>query len=81
VRCSGCGDLKSTLASNPVYVNLGVCHTVEVSTAAVAVVAGEGPDMSQVQALRMQQEVQLRFLCPSDVEEVKKLCIDWFPIE
>ncbi|XP_076458209.1 N-alpha-acetyltransferase 60-like [Babylonia areolata] len=37
--------------------------------------------MLQVQAFRMQQEVQLRFLCPSDVGEVKKLCSEWFPIE
>ncbi|RUS79863.1 hypothetical protein EGW08_012389 [Elysia chlorotica] len=32
-------------------------------------------------ALRIQQEVQLRFLSPSDIEEVKTLCRDWFPIE
>lgn len=25
--------------------------------------------------------VQLRFLCPSDVPEVKRLCTEWFPIE
>ncbi|KAL8601517.1 hypothetical protein ACOMHN_000459 [Nucella lapillus] len=37
--------------------------------------------MLQVQPFRMQQEVQLRFLCPSDVGEVKKLCSEWFPIE
>lgn len=32
-------------------------------------------------ALSIQQEVQLRFLGPSDVAEVKKLCREWFPIE
>ena len=37
--------------------------------------------MMQAQAFRMQQEIQLRFLCPSDVGEVKKLCSEWFPIE
>lgn len=26
-------------------------------------------------------EVQLRFLCPNDLEEVKGLCEEWFPIE
>ena len=26
-------------------------------------------------------ELQLRFLCPQDVEQVKLLCRDWFPIE
>jgi len=25
-------------------------------------------------------EVQLRFLCPDDLEEVRSLCQDWFPI-
>lgn len=25
-------------------------------------------------------EVQLRFLCPEDLEEVRALCQDWFPI-
>ena len=25
-------------------------------------------------------EVQLRFLCPDDLEEVRALCQDWFPI-
>lgn len=25
-------------------------------------------------------EVQLRFLCPNDLEEVRALCQDWFPI-
>nr|CAI5822667.1 unnamed protein product [Callosobruchus analis] len=26
-------------------------------------------------------DVQLRFLCPGDLEEVRALCRDWFPIE
>jgi len=26
-------------------------------------------------------ELQLRFLCPQDIEQVKVLCRDWFPIE
>lgn len=26
-------------------------------------------------------EVQLRFLCPTDLDEVRTLCQDWFPIE
>lgn len=26
-------------------------------------------------------EVQLRFLCPDDLEEVRSLCQDWFPID
>ncbi|XP_012943964.1 N-alpha-acetyltransferase 60 [Aplysia californica] len=34
-----------------------------------------------VLSLSVQQEVQLRFLNPSDVGEVKKLCREWFPIE
>ncbi|GAB6025837.1 N-alpha-acetyltransferase 60 [Chamberlinius hualienensis] len=25
--------------------------------------------------------IQLRFLCPEDVDEVKKLCSEWFPVE
>lgn len=25
-------------------------------------------------------DVQLRFLCPEDLEEVRALCEDWFPI-
>lgn len=26
-------------------------------------------------------DVQLRFLCPDDLDEVRALCQDWFPIE
>ena len=26
-------------------------------------------------------DIKLRFLCPEDVEAVKKLCRDWFPVE
>lgn len=26
-------------------------------------------------------EIQLRFLSPPDVDEVKKLCVEWFPVE
>ena len=26
-------------------------------------------------------ELQLRFLCPQDIDQVKLLCRDWFPIE
>lgn len=26
-------------------------------------------------------EVQLRFLCPDDLDEVRALCEEWFPIE
>ena len=37
--------------------------------------------MTQVQCLSIQREVQLRFLCPADIPEVKKLCKEWFPIE
>ena len=29
----------------------------------------------------IQQEIQLRFLCPDDIPEVKLLCAEWFPIE
>lgn len=29
----------------------------------------------------VQREVQLRFLNPSDIPEVKRLCAEWFPIE
>lgn len=25
--------------------------------------------------------VQLRFLCPSDLDEVRELCQDWFPVD
>jgi len=27
------------------------------------------------------QDVQLRFLCPDDFDEVKSLCLQWFPIQ
>lgn len=26
-------------------------------------------------------DIKLRFLCPEDVEAVKQLCRDWFPVE
>lgn len=29
----------------------------------------------------LQNEIQLRFLCPSDINEIKTLCNDWFPVE
>lgn len=31
--------------------------------------------------LYMTNDVQLRFLCPDDLEEVRTLCQDWFPID
>ncbi|KAL3877874.1 hypothetical protein ACJMK2_035518 [Sinanodonta woodiana] len=37
--------------------------------------------MSQLQSFSIQREVQLRFLCPEDLDEVKRLCTEWFPIE
>lgn len=27
------------------------------------------------------ENIQLRFLCPNDLNEVRALCRDWFPIE
>lgn len=27
------------------------------------------------------QAIQLRFLCPSDLDSIRNLCLDWFPIE
>ena len=38
--------------------------------------------MSQkLSAFSVQQEIQLRFLSPSDIPDIKQLCADWFPIE
>ncbi|KAK3089788.1 hypothetical protein FSP39_006543 [Pinctada imbricata] len=37
--------------------------------------------MSQVLTFCVQPQVQLRFLCPDDIEQVKKLCTEWFPID
>ncbi|XP_069123321.1 N-alpha-acetyltransferase 60-like [Argopecten irradians] len=37
--------------------------------------------MCQPMSFSVQREVQLRFLCPADIDEVKKLCREWFPIE
>lgn len=37
--------------------------------------------MSKKVPLCNDSNVQLRFLCPEDVPEVKKLCTEWFPIE
>ncbi|XP_064629513.1 N-alpha-acetyltransferase 60-like [Lineus longissimus] len=37
--------------------------------------------MSQTVSFSLQPEVQLRFLNPNDIDEVKTLCQDWFPIE
>ncbi|XP_052824173.1 N-alpha-acetyltransferase 60 isoform X2 [Octopus bimaculoides] len=37
--------------------------------------------MNQAVSFGVQREVQLRFLCPDDIEEVKRLCTEWFPIE
>ena len=37
--------------------------------------------MSQTVSFSIQPEVQLRFLNPNDIDEVKTLCQDWFPIE
>ncbi len=32
-------------------------------------------------AIDMKNEIQLRNLCPDDIEELKKLCAEWFPVE
>lgn len=37
--------------------------------------------MSDVVPPTALSEVQLRFLCHNDIESVKLLCSDWFPIE
>lgn len=37
--------------------------------------------MTEVLSFSIQREVQLRFLTPEDIPEVKKLCAEWFPIE
>uniref|UniRef100_A0A3P9JCV1 N-alpha-acetyltransferase 60 n=1 Tax=Oryzias latipes TaxID=8090 RepID=A0A3P9JCV1_ORYLA len=37
--------------------------------------------MSDVAPPTALSEVQLRFLCQDDIENVKQLCSDWFPIE
>ena len=37
--------------------------------------------MSQTIVFSIQREVQLRFLGPDDIAEVKRLCMEWFPIE
>ena len=29
----------------------------------------------------IQNEIQLRFLNPTDIAELKELCRDWFPVE
>lgn len=33
-----------------------------------------------IQNYNLQNEIQLRFLCPYDIDEVKELCGDWFPV-
>lgn len=38
-------------------------------------------DMNQPMSFGVQREVQFRFLCPNDIDEVKRLCTEWFPIE
>ena len=38
-------------------------------------------DMSQALSVSVQNQVQLRFLCPADIDHVKQLCKEWFPIE
>ncbi|WAQ96328.1 NAA60-like protein [Mya arenaria] len=37
--------------------------------------------MTEVPSFSIQREVQLRFLSPEDIPEVKRLCTEWFPIE
>lgn len=37
--------------------------------------------MNQAVSFGVQRDVQLRFLCPEDIGEVKRLCVEWFPIE
>lgn len=39
-----------------------------------------GGDQTQVPLYSL-ADVQLRFLCPTDFDEVRALCQDWFPIE
>lgn len=37
--------------------------------------------MKKVVPLGSLNNVQLRFLCPSDIDEVRELCQDWFPVD
>ncbi|XP_013389989.1 N-alpha-acetyltransferase 60 [Lingula anatina] len=37
--------------------------------------------MTQQNSFSIQREVQMRFLSPSDIDDIKKLCADWFPID
>ena len=74
-------DRSVTLAA-PVHVSVAVVEgLVGAAVAELEVVGSAAGVMTQAQALRMQQEVQLRFLCPADVGQVKTLCSEWFPIE
>lgn len=40
-----------------------------------------GSGASALMPLCSTSDVQLRFLCPDDLEEVRTLCQDWFPID
>lgn len=37
--------------------------------------------MSQTKPLSLKNDVKFRFLAPGDVNEIKRLCHEWFPIE
>ncbi|KAL5019059.1 hypothetical protein ScPMuIL_004781 [Solemya velum] len=42
---------------------------------------GLGYDQLSMNSFSLQREIQLRFLNPADIPDVKNLCSEWFPIE
>ena len=68
-----------------VFRNTDVDHSIEINGFASEMSAAQNlPNsctLSRVPPLINSPELQLRFLNPTDIPEVKRLCREWFPIE
>ncbi|XP_032689360.1 N-alpha-acetyltransferase 60 [Odontomachus brunneus] len=66
------GEIRSYTSES--VVSRSYCSTIAGTTTVAAVTPLTVP-------LCVLGDVQLRFLCPDDLEEVRSLCQDWFPID
>ena len=73
--------LISKLKMSKVFCYKKILHTTKTVNVSLYFVVVCNGSMTEARSFSIQREVQLRFLTPEDIPEVKKLCAEWFPIE